>query len=103
LSLFFEDRLPRLGLDDFQLLKTSSRFEQAARQCYLHRGIHPLLFTDAVLPNWEEDMENRIKFAMKCGLDRGFIKNNRIAVVVSGWAQGKSNTTNTMRLVNISG
>jgi pyruvate kinase len=84
-------------------LKMSSRFEQAARQCYLHRGIQPLLFTDAVLPNWEEDMENRIKFAMKCGLDRGFIKNNRIAVVVSGWAQGKSNTTNTMRLVNISG
>jgi len=80
-----------------------TRFEQASRQCYLHRGIHPLLFTDAVLPNWEEDMEGRIKFAMKCGLDRGFIKNNRIAVVVSGWAQGRSNTTNTMRLVNISG
>merc|ERR1712037_308218 len=43
-----------------------TRFEQASRQCYLHRG---------------------------------FIKNNRIAVVVSGWAQGRSNTTNTMRLV----
>merc|ERR1712050_120796 len=50
-----------------------TRFEQAARQCYLYRNIHPLLYTDEVADQWDEDIEDRIKFAFKSGLDRGFI------------------------------
>lgn len=80
-----------------------TRFEQAARQCYLHRNIHPLLFTGDVADQWDEDIENRIKFAFKSGLDRGFIKSGTICVIVTGWAQGRSSTTNTMRLMNVSG
>lgn len=80
-----------------------TRFEQAARQCYLYRNIHPLLYTETVAEQWDQDIENRIKFALKSGLDRGYIKPNTIAVVVTGWAQGKSSTTNTMRLMTVSG
>jgi len=78
-----------------------TRFEQAARQCYLYRNIHPLLYTDDVAEQWDQDIENRIKFAFKSGLDRGYIKSGSICVIVTGWAQGRSNTTNTMRLMTV--
>jgi len=78
-----------------------TRFEQSARQCYLYRNIHPLLYTDDVAEQWDKDIESRIKFAFKSGLDRGFIKNGSLCVVVTGWAQGRQGTTNTMRLMTV--
>merc|ERR1712135_214309 len=78
-----------------------TRFEQSARQCYLYRNIHPLLYSDDVAEQWDKDIERRIKFAFKSGLDRGFIKNGSLCVVVTGWAQGRQGTTNTMRLMTV--
>merc|ERR1711973_115221 len=78
-----------------------TRFEQSARQCYLYRNIHPLLYSDDVAEQWDKDIESRIKFAFKSGLDRGFIKNGSLCVVVTGWAQGRQGTTNTMRLMTV--
>jgi len=77
-----------------------TRFEQAARQCYLYRNIHPLLYTDDVAEQWDQDIENRIKFAFKSGLDRGYIKSGTLSIVVSGWAPG-SGHTNSMRIVRV--
>lgn len=77
-----------------------TRFEQAARQCYLYRNIHPLLYTDEVADQWDKDIEDRIKFAFKSGLDRGFIKSGTLAIIVSGWAPGTGNT-NMMRIMKV--
>lgn len=78
-----------------------TRFEQAARQCMLYRNIHPILYAEDVAPQWDEDIDNRIKHVFKSGLDRGDIKPGTIAVVVSGWVQGASGSTNTMRLLKV--
>merc|ERR1712133_351350 len=36
---------------------------------------------------WDQDIESRIKFAFKSGLDRGYIKSGTLSIVVSGWAR----------------
>lgn len=78
-----------------------TRFEQAARQSYLYRNIHPIVYKEDVAEKWDDDIENRIQFALQSGLARGYIKAGSIAVAVTGWAQGKSSTTNTMRLITV--
>jgi len=77
-----------------------TRFEQAARQCMLYRNIHPILYAEDVAPQWDEDIDNRIKHVFKSGLDRGDIKSGGMAVVVTGWQPGSGNT-NSMRIVKI--
>jgi len=79
-----------------------TRFEQAARQCMLYRNIHPILYEEEVAPQWDEDMDNRINFVFKSGIARGDIAPGTIAVVVTGWVQGASGSTNTMRLLKVS-
>jgi len=77
-----------------------TRFEQAARQCMLYRNIHPILYQEEVAPQWDEDIDNRIKHVFKSGLDRGQITSGGMAVVVTGWQPGSGNT-NSMRIVKI--
>merc|ERR1719277_1275162 len=77
-----------------------TRFEQAARQCYLYRNIHPILYQEDVAAQWDEDIDNRIKHVFKSGLDRGDISSGGMAVVVTGWQPGSGNT-NSMRIVKI--
>merc|ERR1719209_40552 len=77
-----------------------TRFEQAARQCMLYRNIHPILYQEEVAPQWDEDIDNRIKHVFKSGLDRGQIASGGMAVVVTGWQPGSGNT-NSMRIVKI--
>merc|ERR1711935_309454 len=78
-----------------------TRFEQAARQCMLYRNIHPVLYAEDVAPQRDEDIDNRIKFVFKSAMDRGEINPGTIAVVVSGWVQGASGSTNTIRLMKV--
>lgn len=77
-----------------------TRFEQAARQCMLYRNIHPILYAEDVAPQWDEDIDNRIKFVFKSAMDRGQVKSGGMAVVVTGWQPGSGNT-NSMRIVKI--
>jgi len=77
-----------------------TRFEQAARQSMLYRNIHPILYAEDVAPQWDEDIDNRIKFVFKSALDRGEVKSGGMAVVVTGWQPGSGNT-NSMRIVKI--
>jgi len=77
-----------------------TRFEQAARQCMLYRNIHPVLYAEDVAPQWDEDIDNRIKFVFKSAMDRGEIKSGGMAVVVTGWQPGSGNT-NSMRIVKV--
>ncbi|CAG5102630.1 Oidioi.mRNA.OKI2018_I69.chr1.g391.t1.cds [Oikopleura dioica] len=67
-----------------------SRFEQTARQCYLHRGVHPLLYTEPVQSKWEDDIEARVQFAFKSALDRGFVKKDQLALIVTGPSEDKA-------------
>ena len=39
----------------------------------LYRNIHPILYQEEVAPQWDEDIDNRIKHVFKSGLDRGQI------------------------------
>ena len=40
----------------------------------LYRNIHPVLYAEDVAPQWDEDIDNRIKFVFKSAMDRGEIK-----------------------------
>uniref|UniRef100_A0A6M2DMY8 Pyruvate kinase n=1 Tax=Xenopsylla cheopis TaxID=163159 RepID=A0A6M2DMY8_XENCH len=76
-----------------------TRYAQTARQCHLFRGILPLVYQAATLPDWLKDVDARVQFGMKFGQSRGFIKSGNPVIVVTGWKQG-SGFTNTMRIVN---
>ena len=48
----------------------------------LYRNIHPILYTEDVDPQWDEDIDNRIKHVFKSGLERGDIKWDLFCVTV---------------------
>merc|ERR1712226_1338185 len=62
--------------------------------------IYAITRFEEVAPQWDEDIDNRIKHVFKSGLDRGQITSGGMAVVVTGWQPGSGNT-NSMRIVKI--
>lgn len=94
------------------------RDEHVARQLHLWRGIFPLHYGgksiksfDSFLGNfyveiieleskltkiylasresdWSSDVDARINYGISVGKERGFIKNNDLLVVITGWRQG---------------
>jgi pyruvate kinase len=75
---------------------TSSRFS------HLYRGCYPFLFPeekpDFAKVNWQEDVDKRIKWAVKHGLELNVLTPGDTVVVVQGWKGGMGNT-NTLRIV----
>jgi pyruvate kinase len=75
---------------------TTSRFS------HLYRGVYPFLFPetkpDFDKVNWQEDVDKRIKWAVKYGLELGVLTAGDTVVVVQGWKGGMGNT-NTLRIV----
>jgi len=53
-----------------------------------------------VLPNWSDDVDGRVQFAIEVGKARKFLKSKDFVIVVTGWQPG-SGFTNTMRVVQI--
>ncbi|GBM34792.1 hypothetical protein AVEN_232796-1 [Araneus ventricosus] len=52
------------------------------------------------LPEWEEDKDRQIMYAVECGKKRGIFKNGEIVVIVSGSRHGPD-TTNAIRFYTV--
>lgn len=79
---------------------TVTRNPQVARQLHLYRSVKPIFYDKDYLPIWQDDVDARIKFAMKIGAQRGYFKNGDQIVAVQGWKGGAGNT-NTFRLITV--
>lgn len=77
-----------------------TRFPQVARQCHLYRGLMPIHFTSDRIPDWQNDVDLRIQYAIDIGKKRGFIKTGDPVVAVTGWRQG-AGSTNNMRILYV--
>lgn len=75
-----------------------SRNQQVTRQAHLFRGLLPIVYSKARMPDWPSDMDSRINFGIEFGRKRGFIKPGDSVVLITGWREG-SGYTNTMRIM----
>ena len=69
---------------------------------HLYRGVFPFLFEqdkpDYSKVNWQEDVDNRLKWGIKEAVRMGIIDYENKVVCVQGWRGGRGNT-NTIRIV----
>uniref|UniRef100_A0A1W7R9W5 Pyruvate kinase n=1 Tax=Hadrurus spadix TaxID=141984 RepID=A0A1W7R9W5_9SCOR len=83
-----------------------SRFARTTRQGHLWRGIMPLHFCDSRyetgdrLPDWPQDVDVRINYAIDYGKKNQFLHPKDAVIVVTGWRKG-AGATNTMRVVYV--
>uniref|UniRef100_A0A1A9VKP6 Pyruvate kinase n=1 Tax=Glossina austeni TaxID=7395 RepID=A0A1A9VKP6_GLOAU len=75
-----------------------TRCNRSFRQCFLYRGIVPILYSELPNTNWLADIDARIQYAMNIAKRINIIKTGDTVVIVSPWKDG-SGFTNTMRLV----
>ena len=75
-----------------------TRNERAARYCHLYRGVYPFIYSKPKVENWQEDVENRLRWAVSEAIDLGIIKKGDSSVTVQGWTRG-SGHSNTVRVV----
>jgi len=75
-----------------------TRDAQRARQLHLHRGVYPIHYLEERHHDWPTDVDNRIRFTINTGKERGFIRGGDNLVVVTGWKQGPG-YTNTLRVI----
>lgn len=75
-----------------------TRNERAARYCHLYRGVYPFVYAKGKVENWQEDVENRLRWAVSEAIDLGIIKKGDSIVTIQGWTRG-SGHSNTVRVV----
>jgi len=74
-----------------------SRNDRITRQLHLYRGVFPLHFDKEREPEWAQDIDARINYAVEVGKERGFIHKGDPLLVITGWRQG-AGSTNTVRI-----
>lgn len=77
-----------------------SRNAQTTRQGHLWRGLLPLLYTQAKLEDWSQDVDARVNAGIALGLGRGILKEGDHIIVITGWRRGPG-STNTMRIQTV--
>jgi pyruvate kinase len=75
-----------------------TRNRDSARYSHLYRGVYPFVYEKAKLDNWQEDVENRLRWAVSEAIDLGMVKKGDSIVTVQGWTRG-SGHSNTVRIV----
>lgn len=75
-----------------------TRNERAARYCHLYRGVYPFVYPKTKVENWQEDVENRLRWAVSEAIELGIIKKGDSIVTIQGWTRG-SGHSNTVRVV----
>jgi len=75
-----------------------TRNERSARYSHLYRGVYPFIYTKEKVQNWQEDVENRLRWAVSEAIELGIIKKGDSIVTVQGWTRG-SGHSNTVRIV----
>eukprot|EP00123_Amoebidium_parasiticum_P000982 comp11946_c0_seq1/m.6617 comp11946_c0_seq1/g.6617 ORF comp11946_c0_seq1/g.6617 comp11946_c0_seq1/m.6617 type:complete len:530 (-) comp11946_c0_seq1:526-2115(-) len=77
-----------------------TRDAQVARQANLSRGVFPLLYTDDQATIFQDDVDNRINWALNEALNANFVHPGDNIVAVQGWRGGIGHT-NTMRVLQV--
>lgn len=77
-----------------------TRNKQVARQVHLCRGVFPVLYHEAQLEVWADDVDRRVHFGIEIGKVRGFLHLDDIVIIVTGWRPG-SGFTNIMQVVKV--
>ncbi len=79
-----------------------TRNASASRYAHLYRGVYPFLFPekkpDFTKVNWQENVDERIKWGIGKALALNVLNKGDFVIVVQGWKGGMGNT-NTMRVV----
>ncbi|OJD18131.1 pyruvate kinase [Emergomyces pasteurianus Ep9510] len=79
-----------------------TRNEIAARYSHLYRGVYPFIFPekkpDFNQKNWQEDVDNRLKFGIAKAIEHKVLSAGDSVVCVQGWRGGMGHT-NTIRVV----
>ncbi|KAL2361671.1 hypothetical protein RJZ56_005458 [Blastomyces dermatitidis] len=79
-----------------------TRNGMAARYSHLYRGVYPFIFPekkpDFNQKNWQEDVDNRLKFGIAKAIQHQVLSLGDSVVCVQGWRGGMGHT-NTIRVV----
>ncbi|KAI9506268.1 Pyruvate kinase [Coemansia sp. RSA 1358] len=85
-----------------------TRNYHTARQVHLSRGCYPFHYQKPAPVNpssealardeWQNDVDERIQFAIASALDSGLVKKDDVVISIQGWRGGVGNT-NTMRIL----
>ncbi|KAI0460927.1 Pyruvate kinase [Komagataella kurtzmanii] len=75
-----------------------TRNDEAARYSHLYRGVYPFIYKQEVNDNWQQDVEERLQYAITEAIGMGILKKGDAIVAVQGWTKGLGHT-NTMRVV----
>jgi len=79
-----------------------TRHAHVARKLHLYRSLFPLEYPYSRKGTWTEDIDARLDFGIKKGLDMGFVVPGSKVIFVCGYQPGSS-TTNTMRILSVEG
>ena len=79
---------------------TVTRNPITCRSAHLYRGVYPAMYpkprpTDPAL--WQEDVDSRLRWGMKQGIDLGLISPGDAIIAVQGWTGGLGHS-NTLRV-----
>ncbi|GEQ69523.1 hypothetical protein JCM33374_g3195 [Metschnikowia sp. JCM 33374] len=75
-----------------------TRNSRAARFSHLYRGVYPFVYEQDKVENWQEDVENRLRWAVAEASELGFLQKGDSIVTIQGWTRG-SGHSNTIRIV----
>ncbi|MCJ1319225.1 Pyruvate kinase [Xylographa vitiligo] len=79
-----------------------TRNARASRYSHLYRGVYPFLFPerkpDFNKENWQEDVDNRLKWGIEQAIKLNVLSKGDPVVCVQGWRGGMGHT-NTIRIV----
>ena len=75
-----------------------TRNPRAARYSHLYRGMYPFIYDKPKVDNWQEDVENRLRWAVSEATELGIVNKGDYIVTIQGWCRG-SGHSNTVRIV----
>ncbi|ODV94155.1 hypothetical protein PACTADRAFT_4107 [Pachysolen tannophilus NRRL Y-2460] len=75
-----------------------TRSHTAACYSHLYRGVYPFIYDQERAENWQEDVENRLKYGVNEAIKLGILSKGDVIVTVQGWTRGLGHT-NTLRVI----
>ncbi|XP_022345533.2 pyruvate kinase PKM-like [Crassostrea virginica] len=75
-----------------------TRSKHTARNLQLHRGVFPVLHSDAKDSVWADDVDARLHHGIQMARHLNYIQSGEMIVLVTGWTSG-AGSTNTIRIV----
>ncbi|XP_075153439.1 pyruvate kinase-like [Haematobia irritans] len=75
-----------------------TRCSRTYRQCYLHRGVIPMLYTEKSDDNWMNNVDARIQYAMNIAKHMKIISSGDTVLIMSPWKDA-AGFANNLRVV----